>query len=80
MSALAAWLGDSTTSCGESRCPQCVSAEALTIGGIISALVAIGTMLLAGALGGMRGERYHRRADAAIAGTGDGGVSSGIES
>ncbi len=44
--------------------PQPFSRDALTVGGIASALVAIAVMLLAGFLGGKWGERYHRRADA----------------
>ena len=47
--------------------PQWFSQDALTIGGIVSGVVAILAMLGGGALGGSRGERYHRDADATVA-------------
>ncbi len=54
--------------------PQFFSREAATLGGIVSALVAIAGMLLGGFLGGKWGERYHRRADATILATREGGL------
>ena len=45
------------------------------MGGIVSALVAAATMLLGGFLGGKWGERFHRRADAAIVGMRSGGIA-----
>ena len=67
LSALAAWGVAETEADNDVlrdvNMPQWFSSDALTTAGIISAVVAIATMLLAGALGGMWGERYHRRAD-----------------
>ena len=48
--------------------PQWFSQDALTIGAIVSGLIAIAVMLIAGALGGTAGGLYHRRADATITG------------
>ncbi len=74
LSGLAAWLGDKYDVLRNVELPQWFSQDALTTGGIISAVVAIGAMLLGGLLGGLWGERYHRRADAAIAATRPGGI------
>jgi hypothetical protein len=52
--------------------PQFFSRDAMTIGGIVTAVLAIAAMIGGGALGGKRGERgerYHREADATIAST-----------
>ena len=54
--------------------PQWFSRDALTLGAIISGALAIAAMLLAGLLGGIWGERYHRRADATIAAVRAGGL------
>ncbi len=54
--------------------PQPFSRDALTIGAIVSGLVALAVMLLAGFLGGKWGARYHARADEAIARTDEGGL------
>ena len=67
LSALAAWLGDEYDVLRNVELPQWFSRDALTAGALISGLVAIAVMLLSGAIGGAWGERYHRRADAAIA-------------
>ena len=74
LSALAAWLGDKYDVLRNVDLPQWFSTEALTVGGIISAAVAIATMLVGGFLGGLWGERYHRRADEAIVATRPGGM------
>jgi hypothetical protein len=71
LSGLAAWLGDEYDVLRNVDLPQWFSTEALTTAGIISAVVAIATMLLGGMLGGAWGERYHRRADSTIAATRD---------
>lgn len=49
--------------------PNWFSRDALTTGAIASAGASIIAMLLGGALGGLWGERYHRRADRTIAAT-----------
>ncbi len=74
LSGLAAWLGDKYDVLGNVSLPQWFSQDALTAGGIISAVVGVAAMLLAGLLGGIWGERFHRRADAAIAATRPGGI------
>ena len=74
LSALAAIFGAEYDVFRNVELPQFFSRDALTIGAIVSALIAIAVMLLAGLLGGKWGERYHRRADATIVGTREGGV------
>ena len=76
LSGLAAWLGDKYDVFRNVDLPQWFSTDALTVGGIISAIVAIATMLAGGLLGGIWGERYHRRADATIASTRSGGLAT----
>jgi hypothetical protein len=49
-------------------------ADEVTIGAVISGVVAIAVMLLAGFLGGTLGERFHRRADEMIAAHESGGI------
>ena len=67
LAALGALLGDKYNVLAEVDLPNWFSRDALATGAIISGLIAIATMLLAGLLGGAWGERYHRRADEAIA-------------
>ena len=74
LSGLAAWLGSEYDILRNVDLPQWFSRDALTTGAILSALVAIAAMLLGGLLGGLWGERYHRRADAAIVGAREGGL------
>ena len=74
LSALAAWLGDEYDVLRNVELPQWFSTDALTTAAIVSGVVAVATMLVAGILGGAWGERYHRRADATIASTREGGV------
>ena len=77
LSGLAAWLGNEYDVLGRVDLPQWFSRDALTTGGIVSAVLAVGAMLLGGLLGGGWGERYHRRADAAIVDTRSGGIRRG---
>jgi hypothetical protein len=74
VSALAAWLGSEYDVLGNVDLPQWFSRDALTLGAIVSGLAAVVAMLLGGLLGGLWGERYHRRADDAIAATRRGGI------
>ncbi len=74
LSGLAAWLGDEYDVFRNVDLPQFFSRDALTAGAIASAVAAVAAMLLGGALGGAWGERYHRRADAAIAAARSGGI------
>jgi CBS domain containing-hemolysin-like protein len=66
LSALAALFGAQYDVFRNVELPQFFTRDALTLGGIVSALVAIAVMLVAGLLGGKWGERYHRRVDAAV--------------
>jgi uncharacterized membrane protein len=75
LSTLGAILGDEYDIFRNVDLPQFFSRDALTIGAIVSALVAIAVMLIAGLLGGKWGERYHRRADATILATREGGFA-----
>ena len=72
LSALAAWgvaeTDAETDVLRNVNMPQWFDQDALTIGAIVSGLVAIAVMLIAGLLGGTAGALYHRRADATITG------------
>ena len=74
LSALAAWLGSEYDVLRNVELPQWFSQDALTAAAIISGALAILSMLVGGALGGLWGERYHRRADATIASMREGGI------
>jgi hypothetical protein len=74
LSALGAWLGAEYNVLREANLPSWFSRDAATTGAIVSGVVAIVAMLAGGLLGGIWGERYHRRADAVIAGTRAGGI------
>ena len=73
-SGLAAWLGSEYDVLRNVDLPQWFSRDALATGAIVSGIVAVATMLAAGALGGGWGERFHRRADQAIVATRSGGI------
>jgi VIT1/CCC1 family predicted Fe2+/Mn2+ transporter len=77
LSALAAIFGAEYDVLRNVQLPQWFSQDALTVGGIVSALVAIAVMLVAGLLGGKWGERYHRRADAEMISTREGALETG---
>ena len=74
LSALAAIFGAEYDVFRNVQLPQFFSRDALTIGAIVSAMLAAAVMLVGGLLGGKWGERYHRRADATILGTREGGA------
>jgi MFS family permease len=67
LAALGAALGSQYDVFSNVDLPNWFSRDALTLGAIISAVVAIVVMFLGGAAGGAIGARYHRRADAAVA-------------
>lgn len=69
VASLGAWLGSEYDLLSRVELPQLFSRDALTLGGIVSALLAVAAMLLGGILGGIWGERFHSRADATIVGT-----------
>jgi hypothetical protein len=77
LAGLGAWLGSEYNVFRNVELPQWFPRDALTAGAIVSGVVAVAGMLLAGALGGAWGERFHRRADATIATTRPGGVEVG---
>jgi MFS family permease len=79
LSALAAAAGDEYDVFRNLDVPQFFSQDALTTGAIVSGVVAALAMLLGGFLGGDWGERFHRRADAAIAATREGGIRRNLE-
>ena len=76
---LGGWLGSKYDVFRDVNLPQWFSSDALTVGAIVSAVVAAATMLVGGLVGGLWGERYHRRADAAIANTREGGMGRRIK-
>jgi hypothetical protein len=76
LSALAATLGDAYDVFRNVDLPQPFSREAITTGAIVSGAAAVAAMLLGGALGGVRGQRFHRQADAAIVRTRQGGIAA----
>lgn len=63
LSALAAWFGSEYDVFANVELPQWFDRDALTITALASGLAAVATMLVAGALGGLWGTRYHRLAD-----------------
>lgn len=74
LSGLGAWLGAEYNVLQQADLPSWFSRDAATTGAIVSGVVAIFVMLAGGLLGGVWGERFHRRADAVIAGTRAGGI------
>jgi hypothetical protein len=63
LSALAAWFGDKYDVFANVDLPQWFNRDAFTTTAIVSGVAAIAAMLVGGALGGLWGARYHRRAD-----------------
>jgi hypothetical protein len=63
LSALAAWFGDKYDVFSNVELPQWFNRDAFTTTALVSGVAAIGAMLVGGALGGLWGTRYHRRAD-----------------
>lgn len=76
LAGLGAWLGSEYDVLRNVELPQWFSRDALTAGAIISGVVAVVAMIVAGALGGGWGERFHRRADATIAATRPGAIEA----
>ena len=76
LSGLGAWLGAEYNVLRQADLPSWFSRGAATTGAIVSGLVAILVMLGGGLLGGVWGERFHRKADAVIAGTRAGGIGT----
>ena len=74
LSVLGAWLGDEYNVLRGADLPSWFSRDAATTVAVVSGLISALAMLAGGFLGGVWGERYHRRADALIAGTRPGGI------
>jgi hypothetical protein len=69
LAALGAWAGSEYDVFQNVELPQWFDSDALTLPAILSAAGAIVAMFVGGVIGGMWGERYHRRADTTIADT-----------
>jgi hypothetical protein len=67
LAALGAWAGAEYDVFENVQLPQWFDEDALTTAAIISGIAAIAAMFAGGILGGLWGERYHRRADTTIA-------------
>ena len=74
LSALGAFYGDRYDVFSRFELPQWFSADDAGTAAIISAIVGALVALVAGWLGGTVGARYHRRADALVTRTRDGGI------
>ena len=72
---LGAWLGETYNVFHDVHLPQWFSKNALGTAAVVSGVIALAIMLIAGWLGGRLGGRYHRRADAAVARTRPGAVA-----
>ena len=66
LSGLAAWLGDKYDVLSNVDLPQWFDRDAVTAAALVSGAIAVATMLIAGALGGLGGTRYHRVADKSL--------------
>ena len=76
---LGGWAGDrfnlfDNLRVAQARLPNWFSPDTLTTAAAISAIVAVVLMFVAAVVGGIWGERMHRRADAVIATTREGGL------
>jgi hypothetical protein len=69
LAALGAWAGTEYDVFQNVQLPQWFDSDALTTAAIASGIGAIAAMFAGGIIGGIWGERYHRRADATIADT-----------
>src|SRR5918997_649985 len=67
LAGLGAWAGSEYDVFENVQLPQWFDSDALTTAAIISGIAAVAAMFAGGILGGLWGERYHRRADATIA-------------
>jgi hypothetical protein len=67
LAALGAWAGAEYDVFENVQLPQWFDSDALTTAAIASGIGAILAMFVGGIIGGIWGERYHRRADATIA-------------
>lgn len=75
LAALGAWAGDEYNLFDRPDLPNWFSGDDLGTAAMVSAVVGAVLALLAGWLGGIVGARYHRRADAVVSATRDGGLA-----
>jgi hypothetical protein len=66
LAGLGAWIGSEYDVFRNVELPQWFTTDAFTTAAIVSGVAAIVAMFVGGAIGGMWGERYHRRADRTI--------------
>jgi MFS family permease len=66
LAGLGAWIGSDYDVFRDVNLPQWFSTDAFTTRAIISGIAAIAAMFVGGIIGGLWGERYHRRADRTI--------------
>jgi MFS family permease len=69
LAGLGAWIDSEYDVLRNVDLPQWWSTDALTTAAIISGIAAIAAMFVGGIIGGLWGERYHRRADKTIVAT-----------
>jgi hypothetical protein len=69
LAGLGAWIGSDYDVFRNVELPQWFSTDAFTTRAIITGIAAIAAMFLGGIVGGLWGERYHRRADRTIVST-----------
>jgi len=69
LAGLGAWFGSDYDVFRNVELPQWFSTDAFTTRAIISGVAAIAAMFIGGIVGGLWGERYHRRADRTIIST-----------
>jgi hypothetical protein len=72
LAGLGAWAGDRYNVFDNIALPQWFHENATTAVAVLSSIIAVVVVLGAGFLGGLIGERYHRRADRFLAETSDG--------
>ena len=71
---LGAWLGDKYNVFRDVHLPQWFSHNALGTAAVVSGVVAVAVMVVAGWFGGWLGGRYHQRADRVVARTRPGAI------
>lgn len=74
LAGLGAWLGSEYNVFSDVGLPNWFSSDTFKNGALIGAIVSLLFMFAGAALGGARGERYHRRADSVVASTRPGGI------
>jgi amino acid transporter len=75
LAALGAWFGSEYNVFENVGLPNWFSSDTFQTGALIGAIVSLIFMFAGAALGGARGERYHRQADAVVAATRPGGLT-----